>query len=117
MTITEVSQKYNIPAETLRYYERIGMIPRVNRNHNNVRDYTEQDCRWVDFVKGLRTAGVPIEVLIDYVELYKQGDETIEARRELFIDQRMQIVARMENLQKTLEFLDYKIAVYGETAK
>ena len=117
MTITEVSKKYNTTPETLRYYERIGMIPRVTRNHSNIRDYTEQDCRWVEFVKGLRTAGVPVEVLIDYVGLYQQGDTTIEARRELVIEQRMQILTRMEELQKTLECLDYKIAVYGKTMK
>ena len=115
MTITEISRKYNIPPETLRYYERIGMIPRVTRNKNNIRDYAEQDCRWVEFVKGLRTAGVPVEVLIDYVGLYQQGDVTIEARRELFIEQRDRLLTQMEELQKTLECLDYKIAAYGKT--
>jgi len=83
MTITEVSQKYDISQDTLRYYERIGLIPRV-----------------------------PIEILIEYVGLFQQGDTTIEARRELFVEQRKLLNKRMEDMKKTLERLDYKIASY-----
>lgn len=114
MTITEVSQKYDMPQDTLRYYERIGLIPRVNRNKSRIRDYTEEDCKWVEFIKCMRSAGLPIEVLIEYVGLFQQGDETIEARKELFIEQRNQIIARMEDMKKTLERLDYKIASYEQ---
>lgn len=114
MTITEVSQKYDMPQDTLRYYERIGLIPRVNRNKSKIRDYTEEDCKWVEFIKCMRGAGLPIEVLIEYVGLFQQGDETIEARKELFMEQRNQIIARMEDMRKTLERLDYKIASYEQ---
>ena len=114
MTITEVSQKYDMPQDTLRYYERIGLIPRVNRNKSKIRDYTEEDCKWVEFIKCMRGAGLPIEVLIEYVGLFQQGDETIEARKELFIEQRNQLVARMEDMKRTLERLDYKIASYEQ---
>lgn len=114
MTITEVSQKYDMPQDTLRYYERIGLIPRVNRNKSRIRDYTEEDCKWVEFIKCMRSAGLPIEVLIEYVGLFQQGDETIEARKELFIEQRNQIIARMEDMKRTLERLDYKIASYEQ---
>ncbi|GAB6172988.1 MerR family transcriptional regulator [Paradesulfitobacterium aromaticivorans] len=114
MTITEVSEKFDIPQDTLRYYERIGLIPRVNRNKSGIRDYTEEDCKWVEFIKCMRGAGLPIEVLIEYVALFQQGDETIEVRKELFIEQRKQLIARMEDMKKTLERLDYKIAVYEQ---
>lgn len=114
MTITEVSQKYDMPQDTLRYYERIGLIPRVNRNKSKIRDYTEEDCKWVEFIKCMRGAGLPIEVLIEYVGLFQQGDETVEARKELFIEQRNQLVARMEDMKNTLERLDYKIASYEQ---
>ena len=83
MMIAEVSKKYELSADTLRYYERIGLIPQVNRNKSGIRDYTEEDCRWVEFIKCMRNAGLPIEVLIEYVTLFQQGDETIEARKEL----------------------------------
>ena len=112
MTITEVSAKYNLPQDTLRYYERIGLIPRVNRNKNGIRDYTEENCRWVEFIKCMRVSGLPIEVLIEYVGLFMQGDATIEARKALFLEQRKLLLTRMEDMQKTLERLDYKIASY-----
>jgi len=114
MTITEVSEKLDVSQDTLRYYERIGLIPRVNRNKSGNRYYTEEDCKWVEFIKCMRSAGLPIEVLIEYVGLFQQGDETIEARKELFIEQRKQLLARMEDMKKTLERLDYKIASYEQ---
>jgi DNA-binding transcriptional MerR regulator len=112
VTITEVSQKFDISQDTLRYYERIGLIPRVNRNKSGIRDYTEEDCKWVEFIRCMRDAGLPIEVLIEYVGLFQQGDTTIEARKELFIEQRKLLIKRMEDMKKTLERLDYKIASY-----
>lgn len=115
MTITEVSKKYDLTQDTLRYYERIGLIPEVNRNKSGIRDYTEEDCKWVEFIKCMRSAGLPIEVLIEYVTLFKQGDKTIEARKELLIDQRKQLVGKMNDMKKTLERLDYKIGRYEKT--
>ncbi|MCC5465129.1 MerR family transcriptional regulator [Pelosinus baikalensis] len=112
MTITEVSEKFDISQDTLRYYERIGLLPRVNRNKSRIRDYTEDDCKWVEFIKCMRSAGLPIEVLIEYIGLFQQGDETIDARKELFIEQRKLLITRMEDMRKTLERMDYKIAMF-----
>ena len=78
MTITEVSKKYALSADTLRYYERIGLVPPVHRTSGGIRDYTDEDCNWVGFIKCMRGAGLPIEVLIDYVALFAQGDSTID---------------------------------------
>jgi DNA-binding transcriptional MerR regulator len=113
MTIAEVSEKFALSQDTLRYYERIGLIPRVNRK-SGIRDYTEEDCSWVEFIRCMRGAGLPIEVLIEYVGLFQQGDATIGARKELLIEQRKQLMTRMEDMKKTLERLDYKIAVYEQ---
>lgn len=112
MKIAEVSQQYDISTDTLRYYERVGLIPPVNRNGSGIRDYTELDLRRVDFVKCMRSAGLPIEVLIDYVELVQRGDETINARKEILKEQRTLLVTRMKEMQKTLDILDHKIEVY-----
>jgi DNA-binding transcriptional MerR regulator len=112
-TIAEVSEKFDLSQDTLRYYERIGLFPRVNRK-SGIRDYTEEDCNWVEFIRCMRGAGLPIEVLIEYVGLFQRGDETIEARKELLIEQRKQLMAMMEDMKKTLERLDYKIAVYEQ---
>lgn len=114
MTITEVSKKFELSQDTLRYYERIGLIPTVNRNKSGIRDYTEEDCRWVEFIKCMRGAGLPIEILIEYVALFQEGDKTIEARKELLIEQRKLLINRMEEMKKTLERLDYKIKRYED---
>ena len=110
MTITEVSKKFELSQDTLRYYERIGLIPPVNRNKSGVRDYVEEDCKWVEFIKCMRGAGLPIEVLIEYVNLCKQGDKTFYARKELLKEQRINLSQKIEDMKKTLERLDYKIA-------
>jgi DNA-binding transcriptional MerR regulator len=112
MKIAEVSERSGISSDTLRYYERIGLIPPVNRNESGIRDYSEIDVKRVEFVKCMRRAGLPIEVLIEYFKLIQQGDQTIEARKEILIEQRKQLVAKMKEMQKTLDTLDYKIKVY-----
>lgn len=112
MTIAEVSRKYDITADTLRYYERIGLIPAVPRNKSGIRDYDEASCGWVELMKCMRSAGVQIEALIEYVALYQQGDGTIDARRELLVEQREQLRARMADMQASLDRLNYKIELY-----
>ena len=114
MKITEVSQKYDMTADTLRYYERIGLIPPVNRNVSGVRDYTEEDCNWVHFMKCMRAAGLTIEVLIEYVTMFQQGNSTIKARKELLIEQRSRLAENIKEMQQTLERLDTKIDGYEE---
>lgn len=115
MTIAEVSAKFGLSQDTLRYYERIGLIPPVNRSKSKIRDYTEEDCKWVEFIKCMRSSGLPIEVLIEYVTLFQQGDETAEARKELLIEQRDNLVLKMEEMKSTVERLNGKIARYEET--
>jgi DNA-binding transcriptional MerR regulator len=114
MRISEVSEQSGLSSDTLRYYERIGLIPPVNRNDSGIRDYSDLDVRRVEFIKCMRSVGLPIEVLIEYYGLVQQGDETIEARKEILIEQRAQLVARMEEMQKTMDLLDYKISVYED---
>jgi len=114
LTITEVSEKYDVSQDTLRYYERIGLIPRVNRNKSGFRNYTEEDCKWTEFVICMRSAGLPIEALIEYVNLFQQGDDTSEARKEILLEQRRLLIARMEIMQKTLERMNHKIERYEQ---
>ncbi len=103
MTIAEVSRACSIPVDTLRYYERIGLLPPVNRSKSGFRDYTESDRQWVSFIKCMRAAGIPVEALIDYVALFQQGDTTREARRQLLVEQREALRGRVEELQKRSE--------------
>lgn len=112
MKIAEVSEQYSISADTLRYYERVGLIPSVNRNESGIRDYNDLDLRRVEFIKCMRSAGLPVDVLIEYVALVQRGDQTIEARKEILVEQRDLLLARMEEMQKTLDILNHKIEVY-----
>ncbi|NJN94275.1 MAG: MerR family transcriptional regulator [Anaerolineales bacterium] len=112
MKIMEVSEQSGISSDTLRYYERIGLIPPVNRNGSGIRDYSEVDLRRVEFVKCMRSAGLPIEVLLEYFKLSEQGDQTIDARKAILKEQRKLLAARIAEMQKTLDLLDYKINMY-----
>mgnify|MGYP002552453681 CR=1 FL=1 len=114
MSITEVSKKYGLSPDTLRYYERIGLIPPVHRTAGGVRDYTEADCNWVNFIKCMRGAGIQVEALIDYVSLFQQGDATADARKQILIEQRDQLQERLQEMQATLERLNAKIEHYEE---
>lgn len=113
MTIGEVSEKYDITTDTLRYYERIGLIPAVPRKQNGIRDYDEEACGWVSFVKCMRSAGVQIEALIEYVSLM-QANTGLERRKEILIEQRARLQKQAEHLRTTIERLDYKIEHYEE---
>ena len=112
MKIAEVSEQYGLSADTLRYYERIGLLQPVNRTESGIRDYSEIDVKRVEFLKCMRSAGLPIEVLIEYVGLVQQGDGTVAARKEILQEQRDLLAARLAEMQKTLDLLDYKIEVY-----
>lgn len=112
MTIAEVCKKYDITADTLRYYERIGLIPRVPRTSGGIRDYDEESCNWIELMKCMRKAGVEIEALIEYVALFRQGDGTIEARKNILIEQRVRLEERMADMQRSLDTLNLKIKRY-----
>ena len=114
MTIAEVSRKYDIAADTLRYYERIGLIPPVPRTRGGLRDYGEESCGWIQLMKCMRAAGVQIEALIEYVDLFQQGDATLDARKALLVEQRDQLVSRMAEMQASLDLLNQKIDRYEQ---
>lgn len=112
MKIPEVSKKYDVPVDTLRYYEKAGLLPNVHKNSSGIRDYTETDCGWVEFIKCMRSAGLPIEVLKEYIELFNMGDSTIEARRQILISERKKLIEKRDAIQTTIDRLDYKIDIY-----
>ena len=114
MTIAEVSRKYDISADTLRYYERIGLIPPIPRTRGGLRDYGEESCGWIQLMKCMRAAGVQIEALIEYVDLFQQGDATLDARKALLVEQRDQLVSRMAEMQASLDLLNQKIDRYEQ---
>ena len=112
MTIAEVSRQFDITPDTLRYYERVGMIPHVTRTAGGIRNYQESDLGWVEMALCMRSAGLPIEAMIEYVRLFQEGDETIPARLQLLLDQREALIEQQAQIDSTLKRLNYKISRY-----
>lgn len=112
MTIKDVCVRYHIAPDTLRYYERVGAIPPVHRTEGGIRDYTEEDIGWVENAICMRGAGVPVDMMAEYVRLCQQGDETFPARRDLLKRAREKICGQIEKCQTELGRLAYKIERY-----
>lgn len=114
MRIAEVSRRFGISADTLRYYERIGLLPRVHRNGSGIRDYDDTDLARVQFIKCMRQANVSIEALVEYMSLFERGDATLAARKAILVEQREIVRGRIADMQAGLDRLDYKIAHYDD---
>ena len=111
MTITEVSEQLGTSPDTLRYYEKAGLVPPVKRK-NGIRDYGESDVKWIEFILCMRSAGVPVEELVRYVALYREGSGTTDERKKILIRQRDRLQNRIEEIRALVEKLDYKIENY-----
>jgi hypothetical protein len=114
MTIKDVCKKYDITPDTLRYYERVGVIPEVARTAGGIRDYSEEDLNWVENAICMRSAGVSVEMIVEYVRLYRMGDDTIEARCNLLKKAKAEVEAVKKKYDDELKRLSYKIAKYEE---
>ena len=117
MTIKEVCRKFDVSADTLRYYERVGVIPEVRRTAGGIRDYSEEDIKWVETAICFRSARMPIDLLIEYVRLYRKGDDTLKARLALLIEAKKRILDERKKYNDALAKLDYKISKYDEAVK
>lgn len=107
MTIKQVCQQ-----DTLRYYEKIGVIPPVHRSASGIRDYDEHDLGWVENAVCLRNAGVPVESIAEYVKLYQAGDETFAARRDLLSHVLADLTEQRSQLDAAIQKLTYKVSRY-----
>lgn len=114
MKVSEVSKKYDISADTLRYYEKIGLIKNVPRNKSRIRDYDENALKKIEFIKCMRSAGVEIEILIKYMNLLEQGKKTVLERKNLLSEQKNKLLEKQKSISSTLDRLDYKISLYDE---
>lgn len=112
MTIKEVSKKFGITMDTLRYYERVGMIPPVTRSASGHRDYQKDDLNWVGLAICMRSAGLPVEGIALYVKLFREGNSTISERHQLLINQKKRLLDQRNQIDETIERLDKKIARY-----
>lgn len=114
MKIAQVAQKYDLTPDTLRYYERIGLLSSVPRSENGIRDYDQKTCKKIEFIKCMRDAGVEIEILIEYMHLFEKGKSTVNARRELLEGQKEKLLKKQKNINETVNRLNYKLKLYDE---
>ncbi|MFE6757542.1 MerR family transcriptional regulator [Streptomyces sp. NPDC057684] len=112
-TISEVVAFTGLTAHTLRWYERIGLMPHVDRSHTGQRRYSNRDLDWLAFVGKLRLTGMPVAHMVRYAELVRVGEDTFEERRELLESTRRDVLSRIAELQDTLSVLDFKIDFYA----
>lgn len=109
MNIKEASERLGIPKETLRYWENNGLIPEVPRNSSGYSDYTENEIKWALFIKAMRNAGMSVESLIEFVDLYNAHKDSREAQRSIVKEQYDILLAKRNELDKTLNYLAYKL--------
>ncbi|WNS78580.1 MerR family transcriptional regulator [Domibacillus sp. DTU_2020_1001157_1_SI_ALB_TIR_016] len=112
MNIAQVAKQFDLTAATLRYYERIGLIPPVKRKENGIRNYGEEDIKWIEFAKCMRNAGLSIESLIEYTSLFTEGDKTLKARKNILVEERQRLAAKLLEIEETVKRLDKKIKYY-----
>ncbi|WP_189218142.1 MULTISPECIES: MerR family transcriptional regulator [Streptomyces] len=116
-TISEVAALTGLTAHTLRWYERIGLMPHIDRSHTGQRRYSNRDLDWLGLVGKLRLTGMPVADMVRYAELVREGDHTYGARFELLKATREGVRARIAELQDTLAVLDRKIDFYGDAGR
>lgn len=114
MQISEVAREFGLTTDTLRYYEKEGLIGPVSKGENGIRNYTEDDIKRIQFVKCMRAAGLEISFLKKYIRLFDEGDKTIKERREILVEQRKILKKKLDDMQEAYDRLNYKIDLYDK---
>lgn len=115
-TVGEMAKQLNIAPSTLRYYDREGLLPFVERSASGTRIFTERDYGWLKIISCLKSAGMPIKEIRRYIDLAMAGNDTIDERLQMFLKQRERLQQQMDELQQTLDVVEFKCWFY-ETAK
>lgn len=112
MNIKQASEQTNVSADTIRYYERIGLIPAIKRSASGIREFDTEDLRWITFSRQMRNAGLSIESLTDYLQLFQKGNQTIPARKEVIANQITLLQQKASDLNQAIERLEFKLENY-----
>ncbi len=113
-SIAQVAEKTNLTAHTLRYYEKEGLLPFVERNDSGIRTFGDKDLQWLEVICCLKNTGMPIKKIKEYIELCCEGDDTLDVRREIFLKHREDVLRQMAELQKNLDKINHKIKFYDQ---
>src|SRR5690625_3082568 len=114
MQMKEVCKKFDLTPDTLRYYEKVGLIGEVPRDNNDYRVFSERNLNEIYFSKVMRKAGIPVQRLAEYINLVQIGEETVEDRKNILLEEREMMRKNVEELQASLDIIDGKISNYDE---
>lgn len=113
-TIKDVAEKTGLSIYTLRYYDKEGLLPFVKRSESGIRLFTDTDLEWLSTIICLKETGMPLKKIREYIDLFIQGSDTLEQRRQIFIDHRVHLLKELEQLEKNLELVEHHIQFYDE---
>ncbi|KPN14849.1 transcriptional regulator [Bacillus australimaris] len=115
MKIAQAAKQLDLSTATLRYYENIGLIRPIKRDDHGIRDYTEDDLQWIEFIKCMRNAGLSIDALREYTALFFEGDDhTLSSRKNILVNERERLVEKQKEIEETIKRLDFKIDSYED---
>ncbi|ALS36315.1 DNA-binding transcriptional MerR regulator [Enterococcus rotai] len=114
MNSKEAAEMFGLTTDTVRYYERVGVIPPIERDKNGYRVYTTRDLNWIYLAKSLRHAGVSIESLIEFATLSQLGKDVEQAQKQILKDQLEEIDVKLKQMTETRNLLQYKIDTYDD---
>ena len=116
MNIKKAAEIFNLSVDTLRYYERVGVIPPIHRNMSGYRDYTTNDLNWIYLAKSLRNAGLSVESLIEFAHLaqVRETENVEEAQKQILVDQLGELDKKLSEMHEVRDLLVYKIETYDD---
>ncbi len=112
--ISDISKKTGLSIHTLRYYEQIGLLKNIHRNQSGRRVYTKLDLEWLEWVKRLKSTGMPLEKMQDFAQFRLQGEQTLKQRQALLIAHSVQLKQEIQRLKQEQSIVDYKIEAYAQ---
>lgn len=112
-TISQVAEKFGISAHTLRYYDKEGLLPFIERSASGIRRFTDKDIEGIVIINCLKETGMSIKDIKIFMDWCQEGDATIKQRYDMFLEQKKKALEQMEILQKHMEKIDFKIWYYG----
>lgn len=107
-TVGEMAKRLGVPTSTLRYYDKEGLLPFVERSKSGIRMFKDSDFEWLQVISCLKKTGMSLAEIKSFIEMAMKGDETIEARLDLILRQKQSVLEQMDELNRTLEILEFK---------
>lgn len=116
-SIGQVATKTGLTVHTLRYYEKEGLLPFVRKSSSGLRMFSDNDLAWLSIIECLKETGMPLKGIKQYIDWFREGDATLPQRLEMFKQQQVKVLAQIEQFQKYLQKIDYKVRLYEEAVK